>query len=191
VLNPVQFEKVQQSIMGNISAVTAHSQAIQQTDDFARRMGLTMSSAFENAMIKGRGLREVLAGIGQDIAQVIVRMAITEPAGRAITSAIGSSGISDAFKSIFAGGKAAGGPVAADRAYLVGESGPELFMPRGAGSIVPNAQLGQGGGAPAVNITINAIDMVSFASRVNELRGMISGWARQDYNSRGYATPLG
>ena len=42
--------------------------------------------------------------------------------------------------------------------YLVGERGPELFVPGSSGSIVPNHALG-GGGA---NITIHAIDSQSF-----------------------------
>lgn len=43
------------------------------------------------------------------------------------------------------GGKAAGGPVYGGRSYLVGERGPELFVPSGSGSIIPNGRLGGGG----------------------------------------------
>jgi hypothetical protein len=39
--------------------------------------------------------------------------------------------------------------------YLVGEMGPELFMPGRGGNIVPNDQLGRGGGASIV-INVNA-----------------------------------
>jgi hypothetical protein len=39
------------------------------------------------------------------------------------------------------GGKAEGGPVAARRPYIVGEEGPELFVPKTAGTIIPNDQL--------------------------------------------------
>jgi len=46
-------------------------------------------------------------------------------------------------------GRAAGGPVAASVPYLVGERGPELFVPDRAGTIVPN-----GGGSSPVNISI-------------------------------------
>jgi len=42
----------------------------------------------------------------------------------------------------FGGGKAAGGPVSSDKAYLIGEKGPEMFVPSGAGTIVPNNKLG-------------------------------------------------
>jgi hypothetical protein len=50
-------------------------------------------------------------------------------------------------------GRAAGGPVAASVPYVVGERGPELFVPDRAGSIVPN-----GGGVTVhapITITVN------------------------------------
>ena len=43
---------------------------------------------------------------------------------------------------------AKGGPVDTNRLYLVGEKGPELFVPSTAGSIVPNDRLGGSGGTP-------------------------------------------
>lgn len=39
-------------------------------------------------------------------------------------------------------GRASGGGVRANRAYVIGEEGPELFVPNTAGNIVPNNQLG-------------------------------------------------
>lgn len=47
-------------------------------------------------------------------------------------------------------GRAAGGPVSANRPYVVGEAGPELFVPQRSGSIIPNSQLG--GGQVTINI---------------------------------------
>lgn len=52
--------------------------------------------------------------------------------------------------------RAAGGPVSAGDPYIVGEKGPELFVPGQSGSIVPNSALsksrgGFGGGAVVVN----------------------------------------
>jgi len=43
------------------------------------------------------------------------------------------------------GGRAAGGPVSAGVPYLVGERGPELFVPQNSGNIVPNHRLAGGG----------------------------------------------
>jgi hypothetical protein len=51
--------------------------------------------------------------------------------------------------------RAVGGPVSADRSFLVGERGPEIFTPGVGGFITPNNRLG-GSSAPVYNITVNA-----------------------------------
>jgi len=48
-------------------------------------------------------------------------------------------------------GKAIGGPVQAGQPYMVGERGPEMFVPNQSGSIVPNDKMGGGGGITVVN----------------------------------------
>ena len=50
----------------------------------------------------------------------------------------------------FGGRRAGGGPVAGGTPYLVGEMGPELFVPSSGGTIIPNNRVGGGS-----NITIN------------------------------------
>lgn len=66
----------------------------------------------------------------------------------------------------FKGPRAAGGPVDTGGAYLVGEKGPELFMPRTAGTIVPNHAMGSVGGTTITNNYISAIDVKSFEDRI-------------------------
>jgi len=51
-------------------------------------------------------------------------------------------------------GRASGGPVMGGSPYIVGERGPELFIPARSGMIVPNGRLG--GNATVVNVTVNA-----------------------------------
>jgi len=51
--------------------------------------------------------------------------------------------------------RANGGPVSANSPYIVGEKGPELFMPGSSGSIVPNNRLGGGSDGVTINQTIN------------------------------------
>ena len=64
--------------------------------------------------------------------------------------------IGGAFDAVFGGGRAMGGPVNAGTSYVVGERGPELFVPNTAGTIVPN---GGGGRGNTINVTVNgAID---------------------------------
>lgn len=50
----------------------------------------------------------------------------------------------------FGGARAIGGPVLSDKAYLVGERGPEIFMPSSSGSIIPNNKLN--GGVKVTNV---------------------------------------
>jgi len=71
-------------------------------------------------------------------------------------------------------GFAAGGQVMADTPIIVGERGPELFVPRSAGAIVPNNALGGmanrsnegGSGQTMVTYNIQAVDAASFRSLV-------------------------
>lgn len=127
---------------------------VEEADDLWKSLGLTMSSAFEDAVLGGKKAREVLQGIGQDIARIILRKGVTEPLGNAVIKSIGESSFGEFVKGIFGGGKAEGGPVRRGVPYMVGEEGRELFVPSQSGTIVPNHQLG-GGGAMTVNVSFN------------------------------------
>jgi len=72
--------------------------------------------------------------------------------------ALGSTGIAGfGLQKLFGGGRAMGGPVNAGTTYMVGERGPELFMPNTSGTIIPNNKLS--GGGTVINLTVNgAID---------------------------------
>lgn len=50
------------------------------------------------------------------------------------------------------GGRAAGGPVEAGTAYVVGEDGPEIFVPQQSGAIVPNHQVSNYMGGVTINV---------------------------------------
>lgn len=66
------------------------------------------------------------------------------------------------YEDNYGGVRATGGPVSTNTAYLVGERGPELFVPNGNGQIIPNDALGGGspmgaGTGSTYNITVNAL----------------------------------
>lgn len=48
--------------------------------------------------------------------------------------------------------RADGGPVTRNQPYVVGERGPEMFVPGQSGTIVPNHALGGGGGGVTINV---------------------------------------
>jgi phage-related minor tail protein len=86
-------------------------------------------------------------------------------------------------------GKAAGGPVSGNTPYLIGEQGPELFVPAGSGTIIPNGKLADmSNNAPSVvnNYNIHAIDTQSFEQRLYQSSGAI--WAANQYATKNTAT---
>ena len=60
--------------------------------------------------------------------------------------------------------RASGGTVNNKQPYMVGEQGPELFVPNQSGNIVPNSQLGSGGGPVTNNYITNNISALDSKS---------------------------
>lgn len=83
--------------------------------------------------------------------------------------------------------RANGGPVSGNEAYLVGERGPELFVPRMSGSIIPNRAMSMGGTTQVTNNYINAIDVKSFEDRIMGSSNAV--WAANLYAQK--RLPLG
>lgn len=86
-------------------------------------------------------------------------------------------------------GRAVGGPVSSGTPYMIGEKGPELFVPSGSGTIIPNNQLGMGSTTNVTNNYINAIDAKSFEQRLLESNQAI--WAANQYAGKNLATNYG
>lgn len=130
----------------------------ENTRDAARDLGFAFSSAFEDAIVRGERLSQILKGLLQDITRIIARRTITEPLGNAVSSGLSGLGVGNWLADIgnALGGlfRAEGGPVAAGQPYIVGERGPEWFVPRQTGTVLPN---GTAPGGTTINTSI-AID---------------------------------
>lgn len=57
------------------------------------------------------------------------------------------------IRTLFGGGRAAGGPVQAGIPYIVGEKGPELIVPQNNGTVIPNDKLS----GPNINVTFQGV----------------------------------
>lgn len=111
-----------------------------------------------------------------DLAKMIIKAQIF----KAIEATLGFFGIPIP-------GRAAGGPTQAGQPYIVGEKGPELFVPKSAGTVIPNNKLDAGTeamgtgkvSAPIYNnyVTnnINALDSRSVAQLFAENRKILLG----------------
>jgi hypothetical protein len=119
---------------------------------------------------------DALDSIQDRILDMIAENLMDQLFGKQGDPAGGSTGgwFTDVLGAFFGGGKASGGDVMANRAYLIGEQGPEMFVPRTAGVIVPageTASLGkQGGGVSVTQMFINPVmsDRNSEAQRAQE-----------------------
>ena len=128
-------------------------------DEFALQAARNMQDAFADFLFDP--FDEGVKGMAESFAKTIQRMA-ADAAAQAILNAIfgGLAGSSNAgiaaFGASFGGGRASGGDVLGGTAYLVGEDGPEVIIPRGAGTVIPNGQIG--GSNVVVNIDARESD---------------------------------
>jgi len=120
------------------------------------RAGRLIESSLSRALVSGKlgfdDLKRVALSAMAQIAQASLR-ALFSPAGGSSGGGIGALLTSAVSSLIGAPGRSHGGPVAAGRGYLVGERGPELFVPSSGGRI----EAARGGGRDVrVSIAIQA-----------------------------------
>lgn len=177
-----------------------NAEAQQRMNSVTGRLGISFSSAFEDGIVGGKGLREIFTGLLEDVQRTIVRLLIVEPILQSIIKLVksggggGGGGGFDLFGLIgtgisalvggiggaTAGGSgpqftgtnikaqgsfAAGGTVIGGQPAVVGEHGPELFLPGKTGTIVPNDQLG-----PSISI----FQDIKIAGLNNEMRKLVA-----------------
>ena len=122
--------------------------------EFGKQAAANMQDAFAEFLFDpfDKGLKGMLQSLADTLRKMAAQMA-AQAALKALFNAMSGSsyGWVSAIGTAFGGGKAVGGPVSAGTTYLVGERGPELFTPSGAGTITPNHRIGAGGG-----ITVNS-----------------------------------
>jgi len=159
------------AINEQIDGLNQVNDTLREQKSIADELGLTCSSAFEDAVIGGKSFSEVLKGIEKDIARIIIRKSVTEPLGNAISGIF--SGINWGSIFNFGGGKASGGAVYPGQYYVVGENGPEVLLPNTAGTVVPNNALGGGGVTIVQNISVDSrSDRASILAAMSQAKDM-------------------
>lgn len=171
----IELLKERRDLLGQKGAAEGVAEAAKEAAEFAKSLGMTFSSAFEDAIVSGNNLRDVLKGLEQDILRIITRKLVTDPLAKAIGGMIGGQGggggfLANIFGSLFGGGKAAGGPVRAGRFYEVNErrsellsvGGRDFLMAGAAGRVRPNPAFAQTAQPMTVHMTVVAQDVESF-----------------------------
>ena len=132
----------------------------------------TLSRGFEDSIVKFVQTGKLSF---KDLFNDLIAQAVRAQSNKLLSSLLGSLGGSF-FGSLFGGGGptplgniggyAMGGNPPVNRPSIIGENGPELFVPRVSGTVVPNGQFGGGGivNNTAVTYSIQAVDAQSFKS---------------------------
>lgn len=145
----------QNSFVGASEAVADYlssaQNASQQTYDLFTRAFHGIEDALVEFVRTGKlSFSSLIDSMIADIARMTIRQGVALLFGDSLGSLFG-----------VAGARADGGPVSAGQTYLVGERGPELFVPKTSGTIVPNHAMG--GGGVVINQTVNVGQGVSRA----------------------------
>jgi phage-related minor tail protein len=112
-------------------------------DDAFAKAGASLARSLGRAAADGK---VSMAELAQAVLSAVEAAARSGAGGGSLAQALGA-----ALGGGFGGARADGGPVSGGGAYLVGERGPEVFRPAGAGSVEP---LGSGGGGTTINLTV-------------------------------------
>jgi lambda family phage tail tape measure protein len=149
-----------------------------------------MESALDNFVRTGKLSFKDLA---RSIIQDLIAIQLKASASAIFKNLFGNFGFTNDAGGVELSGSlgfADGGDPPVGRASIVGERGPELFVPRTAGTIIPNHALGGMGGTTNVtNNYINAIDTKSFEERL--LGSSTAIWAANKYGEKNLATNYG
>ena len=153
-------------VTGSMSAQQALANLFQRTADHFLDMAFEIIAAQIKMQILGVGLQFFggASGIGAGAAKPAPT---TIPGGNKFFSAP-----TDFFKPpTLVAGKALGGAVGAGRPYMVGERGPELFVPGAQGNIVPNNAMG--GSNIVVNVDASGSSVEGDSDQAAQLGKML------------------
>ena len=124
-------------------AVDPISKMFESLDEQINRVATTMEDSMSNAfisMVDGtKSVKDAFRAMAADVVKELYRVLVVQQLVGGYDAKTGAgSGIVGAAMGLFAGKRAMGGPVTGGKAYLVGERGPEAFIPSRSGYIAPN-----------------------------------------------------
>jgi len=133
--------------------------ATDEISEYAKQAARNMQDAFADWLFDP--FEDGLRGMVEGFIDAMRRIAANQLAASLFDTKTGF------FGKLF--GRASGGPVSSGTPYMVGEQGPELFVPGASGSIIPNNKLGGGGTQVYYTIDARGADEASVISRMMPL----------------------
>lgn len=119
----------------------------------AREFTSTSLKTFVSDLRAGKSATEALTGALGRLLEKLTDAALDQLVSSIFGGKTGGGGpLTEIFRAFGIGARAQGGPVSGNTPYMVGERGPELFVPHGGGKIIPANQ--NGGGPVQVHVTV-------------------------------------
>jgi phage-related minor tail protein len=141
-------QQVMQGLGNGMDGMRSHVMGI------ASSVSSTLANAFTGVITGAQSVEDALKNVLAQMASMITNKVFNYFLNAAFGGG-GGGGLGGLFGGLFGGFRADGGPVTAGRSYIVGERGPELFMPSSSGTIVPSLS---GASAGNDNVQINIIN---------------------------------
>lgn len=176
-LSSKEGQAAAQAIEAQVLALEQRQKAIDAMDDFRSSFADNVTSVLDGSKSIKNALRDMVSDILAQTARLAAQ-GLTESLFGSFGSAGGGAsggGLSSLFGSLFGGARASGGPVYPGKAYLVGERGPELIRPMGAGMVSSASETRaamQGARSGTTNVTFvlpGRNDMRTEAQRQSDL----------------------
>ena len=148
----------------------------------------SLGNAIADMAMTGKfNFREFANSVIQDLLRIAARQAIIK--GFEMVTGTGDSKGS-IFGSIWGGVKKIfgfqhGGRMGAGQPGIVGEAGPELWMPDRPGTIIPGSMGAAIGGEVTVNFNISTVDAASFDELLLSRKSLIIGTIQQAFRQQG------
>ena len=148
-LNSTQLERIKHDVTINQN-LSKQAELAKKVNDSFDKLKDTIAVDIGNGikgLIKGtQSLNDVLTGVLDRMANAFLNMAIF--------GNFGGGSVTGGLLGML--GFANGGKPPVGRPSMVGEKGPELFVPNSAGTIIPNHQLGGMGGSTNIVVNVDA-----------------------------------
>jgi hypothetical protein len=142
-----------------IKAINQEIEIVEKNKEIQRSyeaIGQAVSDGFKGMITGAQSFSDAMKSIIQSVIDELFRLFVVQQivgfVSKTIGSAFGGIGTTPAPTNLLPPGYATGGYPAPGKPAIVGERGPELFIPTGSGKIIPNHQLSGGGGGMVINV---------------------------------------
>ena len=161
------------------SPIATMTEQVKQLTTATQQLGLSLvnnfADSFSQAVVSGENFLVSMGNIFKDLAKQIAAMLVKAALlaavfsmipglGAAQTAAGGATNFRGLLSGMMGGAFANGGKPPLGKVSLVGEAGPELFVPSSSGTIVPNNALG---GSVIPDVRISGDDLLIVFDRAN------------------------